>query len=36
MGGGSGNAKSNRIIRNFAIGARKNRVLFATTTPGVK
>lgn len=24
------------IIRNFAVGARKNRVLFVTTTPGLE
>jgi hypothetical protein len=30
------NAKSNRIIRYFAGGARKNRVSSATTTPGLK
>jgi hypothetical protein len=26
----------NGIIRNFAVRARKNRVLFATTAPGLK
>jgi hypothetical protein len=30
------NAKSNRIIRDFGVGARKNRVLLATTAPGVE
>ena len=32
--GGSENAKSSGIIRHFSDGARKNRVLPITTTPG--
>jgi hypothetical protein len=33
---GGSETSYNGIMRYFAVGARKNRVLFVTTTPGVK